>query len=282
MCIENRQVAVIGLGLIGGSLAKAIKQNTDCTVFGSDLQNTVMKKAKVAGAIDEELTDSALSRCDLVIVALYPADTVAFIEKKAALFKKGALVMDCCGVKEVVCAAAEPVAAEHGFLFMGGHPMAGLEHSGFAYSKKALFERASMILTPAAGTPIAVVDAVKKFYLKLDFTNIQITTPAEHDRMIAFTSQLAHVVSSAYIRSPSALSHKGFSAGSYKDLTRVAKLNETMWTELFLDNRQPLATEIDGIIERLTQYSRAIRDGDAETLQTILKDGRERKARIDG
>lgn len=160
--------------------------------------------------------------------------------------------------------------------------MAGLAHAGFTHAKKALFNNASMILTPAKGTRIEDVQKIKLLCENIGFTNTQISTPEEHDRVIAFTSQLAHVVSNAYVKSPSALEHKGFSAGSYKDLTRVAKLNETMWTELFLDNPQYLAEEIDGIIERLGQYSKAIKEKDADTLSQLLKDGKERKMLIDG
>lgn len=159
--------------------------------------------------------------------------------------------------------------------------MAGLEHSGFDHAKKALFREASMILTPTKGS-IQDVGKVKDLFTTIGFTNIQIATPDEHDRMIAFTSQLAHVVSSAYIKSPTALQHKGFSAGSYKDLTRVAKLNEDMWTELFLDNPEFLVEEIDGIADRLKQYSQAIKENDSQALRQLLKDGREKKAIIDG
>lgn len=275
------EIAIIGLGLIGGSMAKAIKQNTNHTVYGHDLQDTVMKKAMLLKAIDEPLTPTLLSRCDLTIIALYPAASVAFAEENAHLIKKGSIVLDCCGVKELLCQQMELLAEEHGFTFIGGHPMAGLEHSGFAYAKHALFENASMVLTPTKGS-IEDVKRVKDLCTEIGFTNIQIATPREHDQMIAFTSQLAHVVSSAYIKSPTALNHKGFSAGSYKDMTRVAKLNEDMWSELFLDNPEFLTAEIDEMIQHLQEYSTAIKNKDKETLTKLLKDGRVRKAKIDG
>ena len=156
-----------------------------------------------------------------------------------------------------------------------------MEHSGFDHAKKALFKNASMILTPTKGS-VQDVEKVKDLFTAIGFTNLQIATPQEHDQMIAFTSQLAHAVSSAYIKSPAAIKHKGFSAGSYRDLTRVAKLNEDMWTELFLDNSDYLAEEIDGIADRLKEYSAAIKAKDGETLRSLLKDGREKKAMIDG
>lgn len=275
------EIGIVGLGLIGGSLAKAISQNTDHTVYGTDISEQVVKKAVLVDAIEQPLTDELLPQCDIVIVALYPQATIDYVKEHASLFKEDSIVVDCGGIKQLVCDNLIPLAEEHGFLFVGGHPMAGLEHSGFTYAKKSLFNNASMIFTPTKG-PIESMETLKKLFTSIGFTNIEISTPQEHDRKIAFTSQLAHVVSNAYIKSPTALEHTGFSAGSYKDLTRVAKLNEVMWTELFLENADNLAAEIDIIIDNLQQYSTAIKERNAETLCALLKDGREKKALIDG
>ncbi len=273
-------IGIVGLGLIGGSIAKAIKENTEHTVLGFDIAPTVVCKAKLIGAIDGELTGEKLKECDLVVIALYLEATVSYIIDNAGLFKKGCMVIDCCGVKRDVCGAVEQIAAENGFTFVGGHPMAGIEFSGFEYSKKNLFEKASMIITPYPGTHIEVIEKLKKLFLGIGFNNFQITTPDEHDKMIAFTSQLAHVVSSAYVKSPAALNHKGFSAGSYKDMTRVAKLNENMWTELFLSNRDNLASEIDSLVERLQEYSKALKTGNAAGMSAMLREGSERKKQL--
>lgn len=275
------KIAIIGLGLIGGSMAKSIKGNTEHTVYGHDLSDTVVKKAQLLSAIDEPLTNELLAECDLTIVALYPQAAIDFVTEKQDIFKKGSIVLDCCGVKQVVCEAIEPISLEKGFVFIGGHPMAGLEHSGFDHAETTLFNNASMILTPTKGN-IQDVEKVVNLFNDIGFTNIQVATPKEHDQMIAFTSQLAHVVSSAYIKSPAALKHNGFSAGSYRDLTRVAKLNEHMWTELFLDNPDYLVKEIDEIIGHLQEYSDAIKSKDKDSLCALLKDGREKKALIDG
>lgn len=275
------EIGIVGLGLIGGSLAKAISQNTDNTVYGLDLSDQVMKKAVLVGAIEQPLTNELLPHCDIVIVALYPQATIDYVKKHASLFKKDCIVVDCGGIKELVCDTLIPLAEEKGFLFVGGHPMAGLEHSGFTYAKRSLFNNASMVFTPTKG-PIESMETLKNLFTSIGFTNIQIATAADHDKKIAFTSQLAHVVSNAYIKSPTALEHAGFSAGSYKDLTRVAKLNEDMWTELFLENAENLAGEIDILIESLQKYNNAIKEGDAITLRALLRDGRERKALIDG
>lgn len=275
------EIGIVGLGLIGGSLAKAISQNTDHTVYGTDLSEQVVRKAVLVDAIEQPLTDELLPQCDIVIVALYPQATIDYVKEHAHLFRKESIVVDCGGIKKLVCDTLIPLAEDHGFLFVGGHPMAGLEHSGFTYAKKSLFNNASMIFTPTKG-PIESMEKLKELFTSIGFTNIEISTAEEHDRKIAFTSQLAHVVSNAYIKSPTALEHSGFSAGSYKDLTRVAKLNEVMWTELFLENADNLAAEIDTLIGNLQQYSTAIRERDAETLCALLKDGREKKALIDG
>ena len=275
-------IAIVGLGLIGGSIAKAIKYNTDNTVYGYDIDRGVLLKAKLLGAVDEELTSDILPTCDMVILGLYPNDTLEFVRTHADKIKKGAIVMDSCGVKRVVCEPLWKVASENGFMFIGAHPMAGLHFSGFEYSDVDMFSEASMIIIPSKDVKIEDLEAVKSLYLKLGFTNIQISTPEEHDKIIAYTSQLAHVVSNAYVKSPEAEVHKGFSAGSYKDLTRVAKLNETMWTELFFENEDNLINEVDGIIANLQKYSKALKEHDAVTLKALLKEGRERKEKIDG
>jgi len=270
-------IGIIGLGLIGGSLAKAIRQNTDNTVWGYDVKDSVVLKAQVVKAIDGELTDELLPECDLVIVALYPAATVDYVTAHADEFKKGCIIMDCCGVKEYVCDSLFGVAREHGFTFIGAHPMAGIAFSGFDHSNNSLFEDASMILTPDPDPDIAQMYMLKTLFTEIGFSHIQISTPAEHDKVIACTSQLAHVVSSAYVKSPAAALYKGFSAGSFKDMTRVAKLNEVMWTELFMDNRENLLNEIDGIVARLNKYRDAIADGDNAALSALLREGSEIK-----
>ena len=275
-------VGVVGLGLIGGSIAKAIKYNTDNKVIGFDIDENVVLKARLLGAIDEEMTEQKISECDIIITGLYPEATKKYITDNAQKFRKGAIVLDTCGVKEYVCEDMYRVARENGFTFIGTHPMAGLHLSGFEHSKVTMFSNASMLLVPSADTGINELEIVRKLFYAIGFTNIQNTTPEEHDRIIAFTSQLAHVVSNAYVKSPSAKLHKGFSAGSYKDLTRVAKLNEVMWTELFLENRENLISEIDTIIENLTKYSKALKEDNADELEKLLRDGRICKEQIDG
>lgn len=276
------KIGIVGLGLIGGSLAKALKFHTDHTVLGWNRTAEVVLKAKLLGAIDGELTDAQIADCDMLICALYPQLTVDFVLKYAPTLKKGAIVLDACGVKRVICKPLTAAAKMHGFVFYGGHPMAGLHKSGFSYTNVDMFKNASMILVPPDDADIAQLAMLKDLFLSIGFTNIQMTTAEEHDRIIAYTSQLAHIVSNAYVKSPEAQVHSGFSAGSYKDLTRVAELNADMWTELFLENDDNLLREVEGIIANLQAYADALRNRDAETLHALLKAGSDRKQQIDG
>lgn len=274
-------VGIVGLGLIGGSFAKTFKENTNHKVFGLDINKLSLQLGFQAGVIDSELTYGNLHECDLVILALYPSDTIDYLIAHAHLIKKGALVIDTCGVKRLVCTKLEQVASENGFLFIGGHPMAGIEHSGFSYSSGALFRGASMIFTPGPNIPQALLNDMEALFQTLGFGSICVTTPDVHDEMIAYTSQLAHVLSSAYVKTEAALTHRGFSAGSFRDMTRVARLNETMWTELFLYNSDHLSAEIDGLAQRLMEYSAAIKKNDKNRLFFLLREGRLRKEQIE-
>lgn len=275
------KIGIVGLGLIGGSLAKAVKKYTEHTVIGWDASEIIRANATLLGAVDEFMIEGNPKDCDMVFIALYPSVTISYIEENGVLFKKGAMVVDCAGVKQEICKRVEPIAKEHGFVFCGGHPMAGIERSGFTYSTADLFQGASMILTPYAETDIGQMNDLSIFLKRIGFARMQVSTPEEHDEMIAYTSQLAHVVSSAYVRSKLSSKFSGFSAGSFKDMTRVAKLNEKMWTELFFDNSAFLADEIDELAERLLQYSKAIRACDEETMMHILKEGKEIRMSID-
>lgn len=271
------KICIVGLGLIGGSLAKAIKKNTHESCFGIDIDRGTIAGALAQEAIDGEMAIDDLAGCDVVIVGLHPEATIKFITENAGKFKKGSIVLDTCGVKGEIVRAVEDVCIENGVNFLGCHPMAGREFSGFAYSVDNLFEKASFIMTPTDRTPMRVVQEISRLAYNIGFAKVVVSNVEEHDSVIAFTSQLAHVVSSSYVKSPSLLKQAGFSAGSFKDLTRVAKLNEDMWTELFLMNRGPLVDEIEHIIARLTEYRDAIANNDAQRLHDLLKEGRELK-----
>ena len=273
------KIGIVGLGLIGGSMAKALSGKH--MVYGADLRADVMAEALETRAIAAALDGDTLGACELVMLALFPQHAVDYARTHAAQFQKGAIVMDLCGVKRVVESGILPVAAANGFHYIGAHPMAGLARVGWEYSRADLFENASMILVPHADTTDEVLAAVRGVVRDAGFGNVAISTADEHDYMIAYTSQLAHVLSSAYVKTPAAQRHRGFSAGSFRDMTRVAWLNEDMWTELFLDNPDYLAEEAEGPAARLLEHAVAIRQGDRENLRRLLRDGRERKEALE-
>ena len=274
-------VGIVGLGLIGGSLAKAVKENTPHTVRGMDLDPSVVLKARLLEAIDDELTMAGLRRCDLLLVAIHPLATLEFLKAHAEKFNPRGMVIDCCGIKREVCKLGEARAEKYGFTFIGGHPMAGKERSGFEHSAKTLFNRASMILVPPRGIGLDRIGAAKQFFLDIGFGGVKLTTPEEHDRMIAYTSHLAHVLSSAFVKSEAARNHRGFSAGSFRDMTRVATLHAGMWTELFMANRDNLAKEVDTLICHLSEYRDALKNADRDRLYELLDAGTKLKAEID-
>ena len=274
-------VGIVGLGLIGGSMARAFAE-AGRRVLACELDAAVLEMAELEGVAAGPLDAAGLADCELLLLALYPQASVDWLSENAAHIPADALVVDCCGVKRAVCAPCFALAERCGFTFVGGHPMAGSHNGGFKHSRANLFKGASMVLVPPRYDDPALLQRVKDALAPAQFGRFTVTNAEEHDRMIAFTSQLAHVVSNAYIKSPTALAHRGFSAGSYKDLTRVAKLSETMWTELFLENADMLAVELDCLIGELEKYRSAIRGGDADTLKTLLAEGSRRKQEVDG
>lgn len=274
-------VGIVGLGLIGGSFAKAYSGQGH-TVLGYDTDPSVLEFARLSGACAGVLTDETLCQCDLILLAVCPQAAIDYLTAHAGSIGAHPIVIDCCGVKRQVCAACFPLAKAHGFTYLGGHPMAGNHNSGFKYASETLFRRAPMVIVPEDFNDIALLSRVKELLAPAGFGRISVTTAEEHDRVIAFTSQLAHVAANAYIKSPTALDHKGFSAGSYKDMTRVAWLNSQMWAELFLDNRDCLEQELSLLIEHLQQYQSALQQQDSALLIRLLEEGRIRKEEVDG
>lgn len=275
-------VGIVGLGLIGGSMAKGIKTHTEHTVLGLDKNAETMQMAKMSGAIDGNLGDDNIGDCGLILAALPPAALVKWAQDNAAKFSDRATLVDLCGVKRAICDKLAPIAAENGFSYIGGHPMAGKELSGFVNSGSELFNGASMILTPDERTDMQMLDYLKDFFLKIGFAELTFTTPEEHDRIIAYTSQLAHITSSAYVKSPTAQQNRGFSAGSFRDMTRVAKLDENLWTELLLSNSDNLTSELELYIDNLSKYLIALKNGDEKALRALLKEGRDLKLKAGG
>ena len=274
-------VGIVGLGLIGGSFAKAYHAAGE-RVLAWNRTRSVLDYAMLDGGVDGELTAENIAGCDLILVTLYPAAAIAYLERMGPFIGPKPLVIDCCGTKRVVCEALFPLAERCGFTYIGGHPMAGTQYSGYKYARANLYHNAPMVLVPPVYDDIGLLEHAKELQAPAGFGRISVTTAEKHDEMIAFTSQLAHVVSNAYIKSDTAASHKGFSAGSYKDMTRVAWLNPGMWAELFLENKDNLIAELDGLIGCLNAYRAALEADDVRTLTALLEEGRRRKEEVDG
>lgn len=273
-------VAIVGLGLIGGSLAKAFSERTAHRVIGFDRNPEVTQAALACGAIHEVGEPAGLSRADLIYLCIYPHAAVQFVKEQFPFFKKGVIVTDTAGIKTEICGELSSLARTHGFVFAGSHPMAGKEQSGFGASEAGLFDGASYLLAPCEA-PEEALALLSETALQLGFGGVKRTTPEEHDRMIAFTSQLPHALACAYVLSPQCPNHKGFSAGSYRDVSRVARINEELWSELFLENREPLTAEMNELIRHLEGIRAAIQNNDKDALREILRCGRQIKEALD-
>lgn len=274
-------VGILGLGLIGGSLARAYTK-AGHKVFACERDEGILSFAQLAGVVSAPMDAANISECDLILLSIYSDASAAWLENNAEYISASAMVIDCCGIKQEVCRRCFPVAEKYGFTFVGGHPMAGSHFSGFKYSRSNLFQGAPMVLVPPRYDDPVLLQRVKEALAPCGFKRFSVTTAEEHDKMIAFTSQMPHIISNAYIKSPTALSHNGFSAGSYKDLTRVAWLNPQMWSELFLSNKEHVLQELDFFIESLQAYRSAIKDQDSVQLIALLDEGRKRKEEVDG
>lgn len=274
-------VGILGLGLIGGSMARAYALKGH-SVFAWDTDDVTLNYAILSGVVQEKLVQSKIPQCDLIFLAIYPEGSARWLKENGQYISKNALVLDLCGIKEEICRECFPIAEKYGFTFVGGHPMAGSQFSGFKYSRADLFQGAPMVLVPPVFDDIALLDRVKTALSPCGFGSFSVTTASAHDQMIAFTSQMPHLLSNAFIKSPTALNHKGFSAGSYRDFTRVAWLNSRMWAELFLSNRDNLLSELDTFIDNLQSYRDALAKSDEETLAALLEEGRIRKQEVDG
>lgn len=274
-------VGILGLGLIGGSLARAYAM-AGHTVYASVRNSSMLSFAQLAGAVHAPLTPENLSECDLILLAIYPDGSATWLENNARYISPDALVMDCCGIKREICRRCFPLAERYGFTFVGGHPMAGSQFSGFKYSRADLYRGAPMVLVPPRFDDILLLERCKAALAPCEFGSFSVTTADEHDRMIAFTSQMPHILSNAFIKSPTARSHKGFSAGSYRDLTRVAWLNAPMWAELFLENKDYTLSELETYIRNLTAYRDALKNDDLATLTQLLEEGKRCKEEVDG
>ncbi len=274
-------IGIVGLGLMGGSFGRTLYTKGGFKVYGEDLSDSAFLKAELLHAVSEKLDEKSAAKLDMLILAVTPDKVESILEKYLPHLKKGAVVTDFCGIKRGVVKTMKAFSEKYkDIIFVGGHPMAGREFSGIDHSTATLFEGASMILVNV-NADIFKLEELKKFYLSLGFKNVEICSAERHDEEIAFTSQLCHVLSNAFIKNKSAESHDGFSAGSYKDMTRVARLNPQMWTELMTENADNLSSELSELIDNLNKYLSALKNKDSETLYKLLYEGNERKLYLD-
>ncbi len=271
-------IAVIGLGLIGGSVAKSLKGFMNCKIIGCDKDNNIINDALSDEVISEGYTDGGefLKNCDFIILCLYPSANIEFIKENAQYLKSGAIITDVSGVKEFIISKITALLPEN-VEFVGGHPMAGKELGGYANSCNDLFKNASFLITPSEKNKPETVDFIEKFAKYIGCARIVRTTPKEHDAVIAYTSQLMHVVAIALCQSPILEKSALFSAGSLRDCTRVALINEKMWSELFLENKNELSQRIEEMIDNLKEIKDTLDSDDRTGLEEIMKVSKERK-----
>lgn len=274
-------VGVVGLGLIGGSFAKAYTK-TAHRVLAADTDKSVLQFARMSDIVEGELTKDNMKDCDLILICTYTGAAIDFLEKNGSFIGERPIVIDCCGIKRVVVERGMELAKKYGFTYVGGHPMAGTQFSGIKYSKDDMYAGAPMVIVPPDYNDINLLDKIKKMLQPVGFASITVSSAEKHDEMIAYTSQLAHIVSNAYIKSPTVREHNGMSAGSYKDMTRVAWLSPEMWTELCMNNRDNLLKEMDILFENLEKYKAALENGDEEELKRLFLEGKLLKEEVDG
>lgn len=268
-----KRTAVVGLGIIGASLARALKKQ-GLSVDGYDLQQETLDFALTNGYIDGVAEN--LDAYDNVFLAIPPKAAISVLQN--ATFKDGAFVTDICGVKGVLEKAV--YALPRNYRYVGLHPMAGKETSGIRSSSEKLFSGANLIITVAKNTNADALNEAREFARLLGFGKIVECTAEEHDEKIALTSQLAHIVSNAYVKSEQVAHCDGFTGGSFQDMTRIAGVDEQMWTELYMLNRPHILAELDGLIDHLTVYRNAIAEGDEEGLRRALADGKAIRKKI--
>lgn len=272
----SEKIIVVGLGLIGGSIAKSLKYTTDHVVLGMDVDQETLLDACSCGAIDGIADVEDLHTADLVYLCVYPETALDFARKWGPQLKEGCILTDTCGIKQEICSGMEALQGTGSYVFVAGHPMAGKELSGFSASDAGIFLGASYLLAPC-GAPDWAVEKVAELARKMGFGQVVMTTPEQHDRVIAFTSQVPHVLACSYVMSPRCREHKGFSAGSYRDVSRVANINDVLWSRLFLDNRDALTSELDELLKNLSLFRKAVADEDEESLRTLLRTAAEIK-----
>lgn len=282
MVIEDFNVTVVGLGLIGGSFARKLIKLNPKNVWGVDVSEDVLRSAENMGIINKGYIDpkTPLKNSDLVIICLYPDKTISFIADHKFSFKANSIVTDATGVKSFVFENIKD-SIRTDIDFIGGHPMAGKETSGFESSADSLFDGTNFILTPNDESRPQNIEFLKNLMLKIGFKKVTVTTPQIHDGMIAYTSQLAHVSAVSYVNAcPDPENIGSYAGNSFHDSVRVATINGELWSQLFADNSDSLVPHIDRFIEQLTLIRNAVHRKDTYTLKKLFEQSNKIKERL--
>lgn len=271
-CDFNFKIAIVGLGLIGGSYAMALKNLNAKYIVGIDKNQETLNKALHMGIIDSAYDEPGeyLKDIDFIIIALYPKDTINFIKKNIRNFKSGVIITDTSGVKEMVMNCVSSILPRD-MQFVGGHPMAGREYKGIEYAEADIFKGANYIITPGKKNTKSSIDFVANMATKFGCKNVEYISPYEHDSIIAYTSQLPHVIATALMNQDIEKKHSElFIGGSFRDATRVAFINSKLWTELFTMNSDKLVNEIEKFKESLDRIKKDIENNDTDDLKSIF------------
>jgi prephenate dehydrogenase len=272
---SNFSIAVVGMGLIGGSYAMALKSIGTKYIAGMDRSLETLDKAIDMKIIDRgyDKPGKFLKDMDIVIVALYPQDTISFIRDNVEYFKPGAIITDTSGIKKLVVEAVDSFLPED-IEFISGHPMAGKEYRGIEYADGSIFKGANYIITPGIRNKKSSIDIIVSMARKFGCKNVEYISPEEHDSIIAYTSQLPHVIATALLMNEHIKDIKPelFVGGSFRDATRVALINSKLWTELFMLNSDELVKRIDEFQSSINRIKKDIKNKDIEDLQTVFED----------
>lgn len=282
---EMRNIAIVGLGVVGGSFAKALRKHPveGERILAIDPDEETLKKALEEGVIDEGETSNQriLQQADIVIIGLYPLALKEFIKVHRDDFKEGAILTDVAGVKGVLVEQLmEEIPEQVDFIY--GHPMAGRENRGYAYADAEVFEGANYLLTPTEKNKKENLERLEKLITRIGFKRVTLVNPKKHDEMIAFTSQLCHVIAVSLINSddPERGTVK-FIGDSYRDLTRIAKINESLWSELFIENKVELLDAIEGFEKQFQTMKKAIQEEDSEQMESMFRESTKRRIQLE-
>ncbi len=278
---RQRRIVVVGLGLIGGSLALALKGFEGYEIVGVDVSQPTLRFAAEHGVGDRVTEDAAavLSGADVVVLALHPRGIVRFLSEHRERFRPGALVTDVCGVKTAILEGAGVL--PEGVDFIGCHPMAGTEFSGIEHAFAEMFQGSHLILTPRENSTPEHIALMERMAAYIGCRDVYKTTPEEHDAMIAYTSQIMHIIAVSVCDDPMLFTCRGFEGSSFRGCTRVAALDVGLWTELFSMNRPALLAVLDRLMEHLGEYRAALASGDNEALAEKLAYSAARKRAMD-